>query len=136
MELKNSANDAYDLLYPKYKHFEAINDYVYCNFNLIFETLYYFNNTETFINTGNYVLNKYLIDNLNLDEEMHHIHFSSACDVIYFNTLLFEQLNLNMHVVPNLTYSHVVHDGSIYTKTCNEFRQFNEYVYQRYKKLL
>ncbi len=49
MELKNSANDAYDLLYPKYKHFEAINDYVYCNFNLIFETLYYYNNTETFI---------------------------------------------------------------------------------------
>jgi hypothetical protein len=49
METKNSANDAYDLLYPVYKHFEAINDYVYCNFNLIFETLYYYNNTETFI---------------------------------------------------------------------------------------
>lgn len=94
------------------------------------------NNTETFINTGNYVLNKYLIDHLNLDAEMHHIHFSSACDVIYLNTLLFEQLNLNMHVVPNLTYSHVVHDGSIYTQTCNQFRQFNEYVHQRYKNLL
>jgi hypothetical protein len=46
---KNSANDAYDLLYPKYKHFEAINDYLYCNYNLIFETLDYRNNSERFI---------------------------------------------------------------------------------------
>jgi hypothetical protein len=49
LESKNSANDAYDLLYPKYKHFEAINDYVYCNFNLLFETLDYRNNDECFI---------------------------------------------------------------------------------------
>lgn len=46
---KNSANDAYDLLYPKYKHFEAINDYIYCNFNLLFETIDYRNNEEYFI---------------------------------------------------------------------------------------
>jgi hypothetical protein len=46
---KNSANDAYDLLYPKYKHFEAINDYLYCNFNLLFETIDYRNNIEYFI---------------------------------------------------------------------------------------
>jgi hypothetical protein len=46
---KDSANDAYDLLYPKYKHFEAINDYLYCNYNLVFETLNYANDTERFI---------------------------------------------------------------------------------------
>jgi hypothetical protein len=46
---KDSANDAYDLVYPKYKHFEAINDYIYCNYNLIFETLDYANNGERFI---------------------------------------------------------------------------------------
>ncbi len=46
---KDSANDAYDLLYPKYKHFEAINDYLYCNFNLVFETLNPANTTECFI---------------------------------------------------------------------------------------
>ena len=46
---KNSANDAYDLLYPKYKHFEAINDYIYCNFNLLFETINPKNNKEYFI---------------------------------------------------------------------------------------
>lgn len=46
---KDSANDGYDLLYPKYKHFEAINDYLYCNFNLIFETLNPANSIECFI---------------------------------------------------------------------------------------
>lgn len=51
---KDSANDAYDLLYPKYKHFEAINDYVYCNYNLIFETLDYRNNSERFITEKTY----------------------------------------------------------------------------------
>lgn len=96
----------------------------------------HFTHSEVMMNTGNYVLNKYLIDRLNLDSEAHHIQLSSACDVIYLNTLLFEQLDLNMHIVPNLEYSHVVHDGSIYTQTCNEFRNFNEYVHQRYKKLV
>ncbi len=51
---KDSANDAYDLLYPKYKHFEAINDYLYCNYNLIFETLNYSNNAERFITEKTY----------------------------------------------------------------------------------
>ncbi len=51
---KDSANDAYDLLYPKYKHFEAINDYLYCNYNLIFETLNYTNNPERFITEKTY----------------------------------------------------------------------------------
>jgi hypothetical protein len=51
---KDSANDAYDLLYPKYKHFEAINDYLYCNYNLIFETLDYRNNSERFITEKTY----------------------------------------------------------------------------------
>jgi hypothetical protein len=51
---KDSANDAYDLVYPKYKHFEAINDYLYCNYNLIFETLDYRNNSERFITEKTY----------------------------------------------------------------------------------
>ncbi len=54
LEPKDSANDAYDLLYPKYKHFEAINDYLYCNYNLIFETLDYTNNSERFITEKTY----------------------------------------------------------------------------------
>lgn len=54
IQSKDSANDAYDLLYPKYKHFETINDYLYCNFNLVFETLDYRNNTEYFVTEKTY----------------------------------------------------------------------------------
>ena len=54
METKNSANDAYDLLYPKYKHFETINDYMYCNFNMVFETIDYRNIAEYFITEKTY----------------------------------------------------------------------------------
>lgn len=54
LESKDSANDAYDLVYPKYKHFEAINDYLYCNYNIVFETLNYTNNPERFITEKTY----------------------------------------------------------------------------------
>jgi hypothetical protein len=34
------------------------------------------------------------------------------------NTLFLEQFeNLNIHVVKNMKYDHVVHDGSVYLKT-------------------
>jgi hypothetical protein len=53
--------------------------------------------------------NKYLIDNLNLNNEENTM---SSCDVIYFNTL-FEQLDL--HIVSNLVYD-VLHEGSTFTQ--------------------
>jgi hypothetical protein len=92
--------------------------------------------SSVLMNTGNYVINKYLIDNLNLQFEMDNICKSSACDVIYFNTLLFEQLELNMHVVPNLEYDHIVHSDSVYTQTCNNNIDFNNYVHERYYNLV
>jgi hypothetical protein len=94
-----------------------------------------YRDSSVLMNTGNYVINKYLIDNINLDNEVNNIQFSSACDVIYFNTLLFEQLNLNMHVVPLMEYEHRVHSGSIYTQTCSYFEHFNRYVHDRYYQL-
>lgn len=94
-----------------------------------------YRNSEIIMNLGNFVVNKYLIDNLDLSLEIENIKQSSACDVIYFNTLLFEQFDLHFHVVPNLEYEHVVHDGSIYTQTNHHFRYFNEYIYQRYRNL-
>lgn len=91
--------------------------------------------SDTMMNTGNYVLNKFLIDNINLSNEGNNIQFSSACDVIFFNTLLFEQLDLKLHVVPNMEYDHVVHDGSIYIQTHTQFPQFIDYVHKRYRNL-
>ena len=92
--------------------------------------------SDTLMNTGNYVINKYLINNLNIQNELENIKKSSACDVIYFNTLLFEQLDLHMHIIPNLVYEHVVHSGSIYTQTAQIYRDFNNQVYSRYNNLV
>jgi len=92
--------------------------------------------SDVLMNTGNYVLNKYLIQNLNLQHETENIKKSSACDVIYFNTLLFEQLDLHMHVVKDLQYEHVVHNGSVYLQTNHMFHMFNKSVYARYNNLI
>jgi hypothetical protein len=91
--------------------------------------------STTLMNTGNYVINKYLINNLNLQNEMNNIN-NSPVDVIYFNTLLFEQLDLNMHIIPNLEYDHIVHDGSVYMQTANKYKEFIDFVYNRYNKLV
>jgi len=91
--------------------------------------------SETLMNTGNYVINKYLIDNIDLTNETENIKMSSACDVIYFNTLLFEQFDLELHVVYNLEYEHVVHNGSVYIQTHHLFSNFNNFVHNRYRLL-
>ena len=93
------------------------------------------NSSVVLMNTGNYVINKFLIDNLNLHNEAGNIQQSPSCDVIYFNTLLFEQLDLHLHVVPDLVYDHVVHNGSIYMQTCHQHAAFNEAVHNRYYAL-
>jgi hypothetical protein len=128
-------------------NFSHLSDFIFCKetfqknkelenkiFNGSFTNDIY-NNSEVLMNLGNFVINKYLINNINLSLETENIKNSSACDVIYFNTLLFEQLDLHFHVIPNLEYEHVVHDGSTYIQTNYQFRNFNELVYQRFRKL-
>ena len=90
-------------------------------------------NIDTLMNTGNYVINKYLIDNLDLSNE--DTIGNSPSDVIYFNTLLFEQLDLNLHVVNNMEYSHVVHEGSIYTQTHSNYRNLERLIHNRFHNL-
>jgi len=91
--------------------------------------------SSVLMNTGNYIINKYLINNLNIENEINNISQSSSCDVIYFNTLLFEQLDLNLHVIPGLEYEHVVHNGSIYINTHEQYKNFAEIVHTRYYNL-
>jgi len=94
------------------------------------------NFSECLMNTGNYVINKYLIDNLDITNELklgHHLN--SPYDVIYLNTLMFEQLDLNLHVVKNLEYEHIVHDDSTFIKTNTQFQEFNLYIHNRYRNL-
>jgi len=92
-------------------------------------------NSETLFNTGNYIVNKYLIDNLNINTEINNIMRSTACDVMYLNVLLFEQLNLKFHVVPNLEYEHVVHNNSIFILTRYNHEDVNNNVKERFYKL-
>jgi hypothetical protein len=87
------------------------------------------------INLGNYILNKSILKKLNISRETENIKKSSSCDVIFFNTLLFEQMDLHFHVVPNLEYTHVVHDGSIYRQTSGLFMEFNNSIYNRYRSI-
>jgi hypothetical protein len=68
------------------------------------------------LNTGNFVISKNIIINMTYDESM--LFNTTACDVLYFNLLAFQQFNdCQIHVVKDLEYTHVVHDGSIYMNT-------------------
>lgn len=87
------------------------------------------------MNTGNYIINKYLIDNISLKDEIEIIEKSSARDVIYLNTLLFEQLDLEMHVVKDLEYVHTIHNGSITIETDRLYPHINNLIVQRFLRL-
>tara|TARA_B110000114_G_C14866042_1_gene306822 strand:- start:330 stop:602 length:273 start_codon:yes stop_codon:yes gene_type:complete len=86
------------------------------------------------MNTGNYIISKYLINNLKIDEKNENIT-KTPTDVLLFNTLLFEQLELEMYIVPNLCYNHVVHDGSFYTNESNKYKNEINIIHKRYYKL-
>lgn len=93
------------------------------------------NKLECLMNTGNYIINKHLIKSLNLSNEINNISKSPSCDVIYLNTMLFEQFPVSFHIVPDMFYTHVVHNGSIYIQTNKRFKIFNTIVHNRFKKL-
>jgi len=89
--------------------------------NVLFNKIYFKNLSSTNIrslsllmNVGNYILNKHLIDNINTDEFIENAQEYSACDVIFLNTLMFEQLDLQMYIVPEMYYNHITHNGSIF----------------------
>jgi hypothetical protein len=91
----------------------------------------------TLMNTGNYVLNKNLIINLNLNNEYENIAQSSSCDVIYMNTLFLEQYtNFQMYILKDLHYDHKVHNDSIYIKTFQNHYEFNDKITRRFKTFL
>ena len=91
---------------------------------------------DLLMNTGNYILNKFLPNNLCIDNDMLYINKSSACDVIFMNILMFDYLDAELHVVPNLNYSHVVHGGSIWVQTNHQTQDCIKYVNGRFKQLV
>lgn len=87
----------------------------------------------TLMNTGNYIINKYLTDNVDLSREQG-LEWSSCCDVIFLNTLFFEQLDAHLHIVPGMEYDHALHDNSIYLQTYQkpEYKNFADITHHRY----
>lgn len=94
---------------------------------------HYFN-FDVLMNTGNYVITKDIIDNIKYDVDTNLI---SACDVLYFNILSFQQFpKVKFHIIKNLEYEHVVHDGSTYLTTINQCNSFiNSVVIPTYNSL-
>jgi hypothetical protein len=73
---------------------------------------------QILLNTGNYVFNKGLMANIKYDETV--MKIISACDVIYFNLLAFQQHpDIELHIVPDLYYEHRVHPQSTYLTEIN-----------------
>lgn len=89
------------------------------------------------INTGNYIINKLVIDNINIEHENKEIlNTSFACDVKYFNLLLLEQFpKIEFHIVEQLEYEHNVHDNSIYLKTFMKYSNTINTINDRFEKL-
>jgi hypothetical protein len=81
------------------------------------------------LNTGNYVLRKELAVNVKYHMDKEILLQISACDVMYFLLLLFQQFDdFEFHVVNDLSYEHSVHDDSEYIKTYDKCRNFRDNV--------
>jgi len=87
---------------------------------------------QTLMNTGNYVISQPLLKNIHYNPVI--LDQIAACDVLYFNILLFQQhTNFEFHVLENLEYEHIVHLDSEYLKKiskCEEMR--NKFVYPEF----
>lgn len=83
------------------------------------------------MNTGNYIINKYLIENINLDSDIEMINNSDCFDVVLFNLLCFEQMDLQFYVVKDVKYNHITSDDSIYIRTIGRLRDRAKNTYNR-----
>lgn len=90
---------------------------------------------ETFLNTGNFILNKFLIDNIYIPDKQSTIYKTPA-DVLLFNIMLFEQFDIDIHIVEKLHYDHTIHNDSVYIQTHNKYKTEIDTIYNRLKMLL
>jgi hypothetical protein len=72
---------------------------------------------QVMLNTGNYIISKNIFDKLTYKSEDFTLDKIASCDVIYFNLLVFQQIeNVHFYVVKDLKYNHIVHNDSEYIK--------------------
>ncbi len=87
------------------------------------------------LNLGNYIIHKSIINPSLLNENKINIDHSSSFDVFYFNLLLYEQFDINFHVIPQMKYYHSIHEDSIYLKTHKENSVYENEIKQRFYNL-
>jgi hypothetical protein len=97
--------------------------------------VYYSTGFTMLLNTGNYIIHKNIINNITYDDSI--MFYITSGDVLYFNLLGFLQFeDFQFHIVKDLEYEHIVHDGSIYLNThhnCDGF--LNNVILPQYEKL-
>ena len=89
----------------------------------------------TCFNTGNYVLSKQALETLSVFSKDELSKQSFCCDVIYANTILLQD-GFEFCVVPNLEYSHIAHEGSVYFEYIGRSRHISEYVHAMFENLM
>ena len=98
---------------------------------------YYIQNQLSHIlfNTGNYIINKHLLDNVVYDDYI--VSKIGPYDVVYYNLLLFQQFEgFEFHIVHDMEYEHVQHEGSIYLKTYQSSIQcYEQFILPSYYRL-
>jgi hypothetical protein len=87
---------------------------------------------EMCLNTGNYVLSKKSVAIMNLYESDELSSVCITCDVLYSNYLLLKN-GIKLYIVPELSYSHVVHEDSIFLQKSLANRHINEYMYSTFR---
>lgn len=86
----------------------------------------------TLLNLGNYIISKDVIENVKYDAYDSIIYKVSACDVVFFNLLCFQQFeDFQLYIVKDLEYEHVVHNGSTYINTIHDCHEFRDTVVRR-----
>jgi len=88
------------------------------------------------LNTGNYIFYKqnYLESNQFLTE-YHEIGVKGGLDVIFKSILLFLN-NSRLVLVENMTYDHIVHDGSLFINSSHEFQPTYQFVMNLFHEYL
>lgn len=88
------------------------------------------------MNLGNYILNKKLANELNIDKDINIIKNSYSFDVVLMNTLFFEQFNINFWIINDMKYQHITSEDSIYLEMQNKCRDNAKKTYDRLYKYL
>tara|TARA_Y100001980_G_C14534358_1_gene310724 strand:+ start:1007 stop:1702 length:696 start_codon:yes stop_codon:yes gene_type:complete len=90
------------------------------------------------LNTGNFIINKYLIENIKLTSEI--LNFKDyGYDVYHFYLILFQQYNnLNINTLKELEYIHSVHSCNYFvleSRNTNEFKKTQEILQLKFDNL-